>query len=125
MPTSSSTAPPGSGSPGSGRGALTSGRMRPATARPSLTRRHKLGGVVLKLLVEVGRLGVAGVDDDAVAERDRLAWLDSEVAGALLHVLVEVVQAKDVRREQPVLPRVPRGRHARVRRVVDDRPAVR
>src|SRR5215212_4241533 len=87
--------------------------------------RTLLGGPVLVPLVELGRRGVAGVEEDSVFEGEGFAVFEFQVAGALGGVLwVVVVEAEDVGGVEAVLAGVPAGGVAGVGGVVEDRDPV-
>ena len=78
-------------------------------------------------VVSCGNLGlgrVAVVDHHAVAEGERLAFGDRDAAVAL-GVVVEVVFAKGIDREQPVIARVPISRMLDVGGIIEDGDAER
>src|SRR5262245_6555034 len=78
--------------------------------------------IVFVQLRDFGTGSIAGMYDDTVAETHGLPRLQRNAAIALL-VVVVIVLAENIHREQAVIAGVPVGRVLRIRRVIEDRDA--
>src|SRR5262245_52277638 len=75
--------------------------------------------VTLVPLSNLALFFVPGMQNHPVAESDALTSAQLQIAGLFILQLLEIVAAKRIGREQPIIPHVPPGRVPRVLRMIE------